>query len=203
MAFIQSFIMFILKIFTWKQGASLIFSFTASIFSTIFFSKLNDRFFKEADLKNVYMPIMIESFMIIAFLGMIMIDFYLGQKVSTRVRKEPFNWDRGVDTIAKVFAMILMTSVVMFLAIASESAGINWLWMGLTASLSVVWFLGIGFEFGSIGRHLESLTGSKPSIFKFFDRILIKIQERAIDKVSGGSLNNFENEKDINDSSSN
>jgi len=200
MGFIQAFLGFIIKIFTWKQGASVLFSFCASILSTVFFTKLNDVFFKEADLKNVFLPMFIESVMIVFFLVIILIDFYFGTRVSKKIKKEAFDWDRAVDTMAKVSAMVIITSMVMFLAIVAEAMDINWLWLFLTASLSVLWFLGIGFEFGSIGRHIESLTGSKPGIFMFFDRILIIIQKKAIQKVDS-SFKIEDNEKDNIDNS--
>jgi hypothetical protein len=197
MAFIQSFIAFLIKIFTYKQGASVLFSFCMAIVSTTIFTKLNDTFFKTADLKNVFLPIFIESVMIIFFLLIIMTDFYFGTRVAKKIKKEAFDWDRAVDTMAKVCAMIIITSMVMFLAIVSEAMDINWLWFFLTASLSVLWFLGIGFEFGSIGRHIESLTGSKPGMFVFFDKILIIIQKKAIQKVDS-SFKIEEDEKDSN-----
>lgn len=199
MGFIQAFLSFLIKIVTWKQGASLLFSFCASILSTMFFHRLNEMFFKEADLKNVFLPMFIESVMIILFLLIIVTDFYFGTRVAKKVRKEVFDWDRAVDTMAKVCAMVIITSMVMFLAIVSEAMDINWLWFFLTASLSVLWFLGIGFEFGSIGRHIESLTGSKPGIFLFFDKILVIIQKKAIQKVD----NSFKIEEDEKDNSDN
>ena len=198
MAFIQSLLVFIIKIFSWKHGASMLFSFCTSVIMAISFEKLNGIFFKDADLKNVWMPILIESIMIVLFLGMVFVDFLLGHRVAIRIRKEEFLWDRGIDTLAKVIAMVLMTSVFMFLAIAVESAKISMLWYPLVVSLCCVWVLGIGFEFGSIGRHLESLTGSKPSIFKFFDRIMLKIQDKAIKKVENYSFNINDDENNSN-----
>lgn len=198
MGFSQAFLSFLIKIATWKQGASLLFSFCASILSTMFFQRLNDMFFKEADLKNVFLPMFIESVMIILFLLIIITDFYFGTRVAKKVRKEEFDWDRAIDTMAKVAAMIVITSMVMFLAIVAEAMDINWLWFFLTASLSVLWFLGIGFEFGSIGRHIERLTGSKPGMFVFFDKILIVIQKKAIQKVDS-SFKIEDNEKDNSD----
>lgn len=195
--FIKAFLGFLIKIFTWKQGASVLFSFGASIITTAFFTKLNDMFFKEADLKNVFLPMFIESVMIIFFLFIILVDFYFGTRVSKKIKKEDFDWDRAVDTMAKVCAMVIITSMVMFLAIVAEAMDINWIWLFLTASLSILWFLGIGFEFGSIGRNIESLTGSKPAIFLFFDKILIVIQKKAIQKVDSSFKEN-EDEKDSN-----
>ena len=196
MAFIQSLLAFIIKIFSWKHGASMLFSFCTSVVMAISFDKLNSIFFKGADLKNVWMPIFIESIMILLFLGMIFVDFLLGHRVAIKIRKEEFLWERGIDTMAKVIAMVLITSVIMFLAIAAESAKMGIVWYALVVSLCCVWVLGIGFEFGSIGRHLETLTGSKPSIFKFFDKVLLKIQDRAIKKVENYSFNINENEDD-------
>lgn len=195
--FVKAFLGFLIKIFTWKQGASVLFSFCASMVSTVFFTKLNDMFFKGADLKNVFLPMFIESVMIVFFLFMVLVDFYFGTRVAKKIRKEEFDWDRAVDTMAKVCAMIIITSMVMFLAIVAEAMGYDWAWLFLTASLSILWFLGIGFEFGSTGRHIESLTGSKPGIFLFFDKILIVIQKKAIQKVDSSFKEN-EDEKDSN-----
>jgi len=195
--FIKAFLGFLIKIFTWKQGASVLFSFCASVVSTVFFTRLNDIFFKGADLKNVFLPMFIESVMIIFFLFIILVDFYFGTRVAKKVRKEDFDWDRAVDTMAKVCAMVIITSMVMFLAVVVEAMGYDWVWLVLTASLSILWFLGIGFEFGSIGRHIEALTGSKPGMFLFFDKILIIIQKKAIQKVDSSFKVN-EDEKDSN-----
>ena len=181
-------------------------SFAASFFSTIMFSKLNDLLFKDSEPKNIWMPILIEILMIIVFQGMIIIDFYFGQRVATDIRKEKFDWDRCADTLAKDCAMILMTFVVVILAVGSEAVGLKTEIFGLTLSLSVVltgvlsliWFLGIGFEFGSIGRHIQTLTGSKPQIFVLFDELVRIVRRKAIDKAAGLSFKPKENEENNN-----
>lgn len=174
----------------------------SSVFATITISSLNDLFFKDADLKNVWAPIFITVFMILIYLGMIFIDFLLGQKVAIKIRKEKFDADRLIDTIAKVFATILIACLMMGLSIFTEVIKLkNYpsisgsAWMVSILCICVVWTLIIGYEFGSIGRHLESLTGSKPGIFKFMDRIFKSIQDKAIKKVEK-SFNFTEDEKD-------
>lgn len=174
----------------------------SSVFATITISSLNDLFFKDADLKNVWAPIFITVFMIMIYLGMIFIDFILGQKVAIKIRKEKFDADRLIDTIAKVFATVLIACLMMGLSIFTEVIKLKdypsisgSAWMISILCICVVWTLIIGYEFGSIGRHLESLTGSKPGIFKFMDRIFKSIQDKAIKKVEK-SFNFNEDEKD-------
>lgn len=185
-----------------KKSEVFIAVYGSSVFATITISSLNDLFFKDADLKNVWAPIFITVFMILIYLGMIFIDFILGQKVAIKIRKEKFDADRLIDTIAKVFATILIACLMMGLSIFTEVIKLKdypsisgSAWMISILCICIVWTLIIGYEFGSIGRHLESLTGSKPGIFKFMGRIFKSIQDKAIKKVEK-SFNFTEDEKD-------
>lgn len=185
-----------------KKSESFLTVYGSSVFITITISSLNDIFFKDADLKNVWAPIFITVLMLLIYLGMIFIDFILGQRVAIKIRKEKFDADRLIDTIAKVFATILIASLMMVLSMLTEVIKFkNWptisgsAWMISILCICIVWTLIIGYEFGSIGRHLEALTGSKPGIFKFMDRIFKSIQDNAIKKVEK-SFNFTDDEKD-------
>lgn len=212
MGFIKAFVTSLLKIIMslspsvlMKNGEAVLFIYGAASFLTLSLNSLNEIFFKDADLKNVWAPIFITCIMLMIYLGMIFVDLLLGQRVAVKVRKEKFDPDRLIDTIAKVFATILIASLMMFLSILTEVIKFKSMptlnataWMISILCICIVWILIIGYEFGSIGRHLESITGSKPGIFKFFDRIFKSIQEKAIKKVEK-SFNILEDEKSNSD----
>lgn len=215
MLFTKAFVGCILKIFVslnpvnfLKKSETFLAVYGSSVFITITISSLNDIFFKDADLKNVWAPIFITVLMLLIYLGMIFIDFVLGQRVAIKIRKEKFDADRLIDTIAKVFATIFIAVLIMVLSILTEVIkfknypGISSsAWMISILCICIVWTLIIGYEFGSIGRHLESLTGSKPGIFKFMDKVFKSIQDKAIKKVEK-SFNFTGDEKDSIDNTS-
>lgn len=205
--FIKSFLTFAFKIILfWKNGAITLISFVASFFSTIILTKLNDIFFKNADPQYIWTPIVLETLMIVIFHFMITIDFYFGHRVAVSIRKEKFDWDRCFDTIAKECAIILMTSVVVVFAIISGSLKIETSIFGMNLSLSIVltgvlsfiWFYTIWFEFGSIGRHIENLTGIKYPIFAFFDDLMKWVKKNTLDRASNLSFKPKENEENNN-----
>lgn len=207
MGFTKTFIVFLIKIYTIltpsflvKNGSLTLSTLFSSMLMTISLESINQLFFKDSDMKNVWMPIFIQAIMIFFYLGMISIDLLLGQRVAVKIRKESFDADRLIDTIAKVFATILISSLAMFLCILIEALSMDWVWLTSIISFCFIWVIIILYEFGSIGRHLESLTGSKPGIFKFFDEILAKVKAKAIKKVEN-SFKIIDNEDNKDNSS--
>lgn len=203
MAFTKTAIAFIWKMITYKNGANALFSFCASsgITTGLWLSgnleRFNNIFIKDADPKSIFFPFLVETVMIILFLPLTGLDFILGQRVARIIRKENFKPERFFDTMIKAIAIILVTSVLMFLAfgVGAITKGGGWLWGILMVALSFFWVLAIGFEFSSVGRNFELLNGSKSAIFKFFDKILILLQDKAIKKVES-SFNIEIDEKD-------
>lgn len=183
MVFSKSVLAFIYKIFTYKEGGSAVFSLISAMSITFTLEKFNNVFLKGTDPKLIFLPCFVEIVMIGIFLIITIFDFLLGWRVATKIRKEDFNWDRVFDTSAKVIGIILITTVAMFLALISESVGSKTFWWGSMICLCFLWTLSIGFEYGSLGRNIESLKGSKPAMFKFFDRLLNTLQDAAIKKV--------------------
>lgn len=202
MAFTKTAIAFIWKMITYKNGANALFSFCASSSLTtgLWLSgnleRFNNIFIKDADPKSVFFPFLVESVMIILFLPLTGFDFILGHRVARSIKKEKFKPERFFDTVIKAVSIMLVTSVLMFLAFGAASAEKEWLWALMMVALCFFWILCIGFEFSSVGRNFELLNGSKPAIFKFFDKILLLLQEKAIKKVESSFNLEIDNEKD-------
>ena len=83
----------------------------------------------------------------------------------------------------------------MVFSMVFESLDSRYLWWASFTPLCFLWILAIGFEFGSLGRHIKQLRGSKPDIFLFFDKVLDPLQKKAIEKIDN-SFNILDNEKD-------
>ena len=183
MVFSKVAVTFLVKIFTYKHGASALLSMMISISMTIGLHKYIEVFMKDTDPKATYVPILIQIVMLAIFLLLNFFDFLLGVRVAKKKKGERFDWDRVFDTTAKIVGISLITFMVMFLAIMAEIVHSNWAWLVAMSSQCFLWILANGFEFGSIGRHIEELKGSKPRIFVFFDRVLEALQNKAIDKI--------------------
>lgn len=204
MAFTKTAIAFIWKMITYKNGANALFSFCASsgLTTGLWLSgnleRFNNIFIKDADPKSIFFPFLVETVMIIIFLPLTGLDFILGHRVARSIRKESFKPERFFDTMIKTIAIILVTSVLMFLAfgVGTVTKGGGWLWCILMVALSFFWVLAIGFEFSSVGRNFELLNGSKSAIFKFFDKILVVLQDKAIKKVESSFKLEIDDEKD-------
>lgn len=200
MAFAQSTLNFIVKIITYKQGASALFSFLTAATISVTLERFNAIFLKDTDPKSIFLPFLIETVMIFLYLGLTSLDFILGRRVALKVRKEQFQIDRFFDTMIKAIAIILITSVMMFLTFVSESINSDSFWWVSMVSLCFFWILCVGFEFASIGRNFEALRGTKPAIFQFFDKILLVLQNKAIKKVENSfNILPEEDEKDNTD----
>lgn len=183
MGFSKTIVAFLYKILTYKQGSSALFSFISAMSITFTIEKFNKVFLKDTDPKYIFIPCFVEIVMIMIFLILTTLDFLLGWRVAVKVKKEDFDIDRLFDTSAKAVGIILITTVAMFLAMVAESVGSTTFWWGSMVCLCFLWVLGVGFEYGSIGRNIEALKGFKPAMFKFFDRLLNTLQDSAIKKV--------------------
>lgn len=194
--FTKTLISFIVKFFTVKQLPTVLFSFITSSFLAMSMEALNKLFFKDADLKNVFIPIAIELFMIGVYLLMVMSDFYFGVRVSVYVKKVKFDYFKVIDSTVKVIATILVTSIVMFISMGVEAMGFEWAWVASIVVLLFLWIIIILNDFLSLGKNQELLTGSKGRIFIFFEKILSVLEKKAISKIDSNSFNFEDNEKD-------
>lgn len=183
MAWSKTAIMFISKMFAYKKGSLTLLSAGTSVVMSFSLDKYISIFSRDLNIKNVLISVMIQTIMLAIFILLLTYDFLLGVRVSVKKRKELFEWDKVFDTSAKIVGIGLLTTMVMFLSITSELAGSNWLWWVATTSQCFLWILSNGFEYGSIGRHIQDLRGDKPAMFKFFDRVLEVLQNKAIQKI--------------------
>lgn len=200
MGFTKAFLVSLLKIITFfkpsfmfKHSECYLFTLITSITATISLEALNQIFFKDSNPKYIWMPIFIEAIMTFFYMWMVLIDLLLGSRAS----KKEFDFYRLMDTIAKVFATVLITSLLMFLCLIIESLKADWVTLTSILSLAFLWVIIILFEFSSIGRHLETLWGSKPGIFSFMDRVSGVMRDKAIKRIEK-SFNFTEDEKDNN-----
>ena len=198
MGFIQAFIGFFTKFSTIKHASSVLLSFMTSSVLAISIETINQIFFKDSEIKNIYIPVIIEGFMILVYLGMVIGDFYYGVRASIKVEKVPFEASRILDTTVKVIATILMTSVVMFLCMVAETTDSAWLRFPAIVLLLLIWLIVILNDYLSIGDNIKKLYGSKPKIFSVVEDILAIIVKKAINSIENNSFNlkKENNEKD-------
>ena len=125
----------------------------------------------------------VETVMFIPFLLICTMDLRYGSKVAMEKKGEHFNWDRVWDTVSKIFAILFITSMLVFFSMVFESLQSRYLWWITFIPLCFLWVLAISFEFGSLGRHIGELRGNKPEIFVFFDKLLEVLQTSALNRV--------------------
>ena len=182
-AFLKVASKFILKIFAYKKGASALFSFMTTAFLSIGLNSYFKIFMRDTDEKAMFMPMLVQAIMFGFFFCLALLDLRYGSKVAISRRGEKFDWDRVWDTAAKMFAIFFITSILMVFSMVFESLHSKYLWWIAFIPQCFLWVLSNGFEFGSLGRHIQELRGDKPDIFKFFDKVLDKLQKKAIDKL--------------------
>lgn len=198
--FTKALIAFFFKFFSVKQLSAVLFSFLASSVLTISIDYLNNLFFKDANIKNVFIPIAVEIFMIGIYTAMVVFDFYFGVRVALYVKKERFDYFRIVDSTVKLIATIMVTSVVTFGSMTLEAMDIDWAWLTSIFVLFFLWIIIILGDFLSIGKNYELLYGSKGRLFNFLEKILSILEKKGIKQVGGNSfnLNTESDEKDNN-----
>ena len=195
MGFFQIAFDFLLKILAYKKGASALLSFIVSISLSASLSNYIALFMEGADKKVMIMPLIIEIIMFFIFFMLCLLDLRYGAVVAISIKKEKFDWGRVWDTFAKMFGIVFITAMLMIFSMVFESLDSRYLWWASFTPLCFLWILAIGFEFGSLGRHIKELRGSKPDIFLFFDKVLDSLQKKAIEKIDN-SFNILDNEKD-------
>lgn len=206
MGFIKAFLVSFLKIFymlkpslMFKNAELYLGGLITSMTTVISLDYLNKVFFENADEKYLWMPVVIQVVMTFLYLLITFIDFVLGIRVSVVVHKKPFDFYRVIDSIAKTFATIIVTSLLMLLCLIITASNMQWAMLTATLALSFLWIIIILYEYSSIGSHIKTLYGTKPGIFTFMDRISGKIREKAIKKIETSfNLNSEEDEKDSN-----
>lgn len=183
MGFSKSLIAFFYKVFFFKKGASLLFSFVTSFFMTISFTQFFNIVTKDADQKAMIIPLICQTFHLMIFTPLVSIDFVFGKRASRIIRKEPFNADKLVDTVVKYISTGIFTFMLMGLSVVGEIIDSKWIWWGSLIILNTFWVMSNGFEYSSIGRHFKELRGYKPKIFVLFDKVLDVLQLKILNKI--------------------
>lgn len=180
-----------------KYGEMYLGALLTSMISVISLETLNKIFFEEADIKHVWIPIVIQVVMTFLYLLIVFIDFIYGTRVALNVHKKKFDLLRVLDTITKTFATIIVTSLLWFFCLCLEALNIPYATVPAVLALMFIWAVIILYEYSSIGDHIKSLYGKKPGTFTFMDNIAGKIREKAIKRVeSSFNLNTETNETD-------
>jgi hypothetical protein len=172
MGFSKSLITFFSKVVFFKKGASMIFSFISSFVVTLSTQGIFDIMVKDADKKQLLIPIISQIFHTSIFSLLIVLDSYFGKRVSLVVRNEPFNQDKLVDTSVKYIATGIFTCMLMGMSIGGELMDWGSIWWTALMFQNMFWIMSSSFEYSSIGRHFESIRGYKPNIFLFHDKIM-------------------------------
>jgi len=184
MGFTKAFLVAVLKLvyifkpsIMFKHSETYLGSLIASMFGVISLDYLNKIFFQEADAKFVWLPVAIQIVMTFLYLMITLIDFILGIRVSININKKPFDFLRVIDSIAKTFATLIVTSLLMFCCLIITSSEIGWAMLTGALSFSFIWLIIILYEYSSIGNHLKSLYGVKPGIFTFMDKVILLLED--------------------------
>lgn len=203
MGFIKAFLVSFLKIaymlkpsLMFKHAEMYLGGLITSMTAVISLDYLNKVFFANADEKYLWMPVTIQIIMTFLYLVITFIDFVLGIRTSVVVHKKPFDFYRVIDSIAKTFATIIVTTIMMMLCLIITASNMQWAMLTATLVLAFLWVIIILYEYSSIGNHIKTLYGTKPGIFTFMDRISGKLREKAIQKIETSFNLNTEDEKD-------
>lgn len=180
-----------------KHSEGYLYSFAASIITTISLEYLNQIFFKDSNEKYIWIPVVIHVVMTFFYLGITFIDFIYGVRVSLKVKKIPFDFYRVIDSIAQTFATIIVTSLLMFCCLLITAVNVSWALLTSSLSFAFIWVVIILYQYSSIGNHIKTLYGNKPGVFTFMDKISGKMREKAISTVEK-SFNLKDDEKDDN-----
>jgi hypothetical protein len=190
------------KMFYAKNGALSLFS---ALFSSISVTELFSTF-KVSDKTHIMLPLTVEAMFIFLFMLFTTADMITGIYASKKVNKQRSNplpkvvqsfklWRTGW----KFFSVTMVTVALTFLAIVAELAGSGWIYTAFLWVTIWFWVIVIGFEWKSIGENIERASGDKPSIFKFWDKLLNVLQVaglRRVSKTIAGEDVNIEEEKE-------
>ena len=150
--------------------------------------------FAGADLKKIYITLLVEAVMFLIFAAFSTIDMFIGIQASLHenaVLAEPLPANQVIksnklwSTFWKFFGITVLTILISFVAIISialEAGIITWV---MIWALIGFWFMACAYEFYSVGENIARRNnGVKPRVFQFFDKVLDALQQKAIDKIN-------------------
>lgn len=161
----------------------MIFSFLSSYLVTLSTTELFRIIVKDADKKQLLIPVLSQIFQMGVFTLLIILDYSFGKRVSLIIRKEPFDQNKLFDTSVKYVATGIFTFMLMGMSIGGELIDYNSIWWTALIFQNAFWIMSSSFEYSSIGRHFEALRGYKPNIFILFDKVLNIVQLNILKKI--------------------
>lgn len=172
MGFSKSLGIFFMKVIFFKKGASLVFSFISSYFLTVSTKALFDLLIKDADKKLLIFPFLFQMFHMGIYTLLTIIDYNFGKRVSMKIKNEPFDPNKLLDTTVKYLATGIFTFMLMGMSIGGELIDYPSIWFTALIFQNAFWIMSNGYEYSSIGRHFKEMRGYKPNIFVFWDKAL-------------------------------
>jgi hypothetical protein len=186
-----------------KHSEGYLYSFGASIITAISLEYLNQIFFKDSNEKYIWIPVVIHIVMTFLYIGITFVDFIYGVRVSVKVKNQPYDFYRVIESMAQAFATIIVTSLVMFCCLLITALNLSWVLLTSSLTFAFIWSVIILYQYSSIGNHIKTLYGTKPPVFGFMETISSKMRTWAMNKFEKSfnlteNENKTENEKDNN-----
>ena len=170
-----------------KNGGLSMFS---ALFSSISLTEILS-VFKVFDKAHIMLPLMVECVFLFLFTVFTSVDMATGIYAAKKVNAQRNNPQPKViqsfklwRTGWKFFSVTMVTVALTFLSLIAELAGSGWMYTAFLWVTVWFWIIVIGFEWKSIGENLERASGDKPTIFKFWDKLLNVLQVAGMKRVS-------------------
>lgn len=192
---------FLMNIFTFKKGSGFLLSLVLAIPVTITTDNLFDAVLKNTELKNLVVPLFVEVAGFTLYFLFNLTDFGAGvwyaiAHAKKHNLKDFFEEEKIYKTFWKMLGVLLLTVLIALIAIVSEIIGAYYANKFFIFANVVVFTLACLWEFRSIGKNIEKLTGSKPEIFEFMDKVLDKLQKRTLKEIDNVNVLNGKSSKE-------
>lgn len=171
------------KAFAYKKGSGVLLS-MASSFGII---SILQEVFNHAERKDIVLPILVACLGILIFFLFFILDLILGliaSKYESKGRKGWVESSKLYMSIGKIGGVLLIVVLLLVLNLSALAIGKKWIYDSTLYLMIFLNFLASLFEYHSIGENIQRRYGSKPSMFKFFDKLTDVIERGIINRVS-------------------
>lgn len=176
----------------------------AASFGFVGYMKYFDIIIKDADLKNLVLPIVVEVVGIVMFTIFSLIHTTTGlqaAKYEYKLRNNTqitrfsdwFDSDKIWKMYWKTLGVVFFTTLIMLITLLTEITGDKYLYITMLWLHVTILFLACGFEFQSIGNNLTRIGKEKYNIFILVDKIISIVQNNFTSKLK---INNKENDEE-------
>lgn len=201
---------FLFKCINFKNGSLVT---IASISSTGIMFYL-DKIFDGTDTKQLAVPILVHAIGFTFFMLFTSFDFFTGiqkakilhERALRAKGQQPSSKSSYIKSYKlwrmfwKILGITLINTMVTMFVIFAEIIGSDYgYYIGIWSEVGF-WILASGFEFHSIGENIEKISGKKPEMFEFWDKMNDALQLRFLRKVSDQQMANPNNDEfDLNE----